>query len=338
MANVVAVDRIPSQYAMDLGPGENGRKIRLGSKSLLMALLWFPVDPRRKESVTYSSTVGDNRLQIKVSAGPKYGYPTHFDKNIIIYAMSQFARSIQDLKGSRPQNYDRIRITASEYFKHLGVEPSGQAYDRFREGISRLSEAWIETNLTEGDENEMHSFHWASDLRVFSKNSTGRITKFSFKMPDFVRNLVENNPDLIAYHPDHFKIKSPMAQRMQELCYLHFSSEIFSIDMLFLMERTGFGHITPGEFKQNFLKLLRRNPKGLLPGFAVYFYSKTRPSGSIDWNTRVLAKNAVFVFVREEEQREQLDIPLGEITPYLAVMSEGETELLNTVKQQGELT
>lgn len=157
---------------------------------------------------------GDHWLKISPSAK---GMATIYDKDILIYAVSQLVAAIN--QGEEPKQ--RIRINCRDFLLYCNRGQGGKDYLAFCDAIERLDGTRITTNIRTGDEEQFDAFGLIEGGTVRRKNGIdGRILWVEIKLSDFVFNAIKHR-EVLTLHPDYFRLSKPMERRLYELARRH---------------------------------------------------------------------------------------------------------------------
>jgi len=157
---------------------------------------------------------GENWLKISPSAK---GMATIYDKDILIYAVSQLIAAMRD--GAEPKQ--RIRINCRDFLLFSNRGQGGKDYQAICDAIERLDGTRITTNIRTGDEEQFDAFGLIDGGTVRRKNGlNGRILWVEIKLSDFVFNAIQHH-EVLTLHPDYFRLSKPLERRIYELARRH---------------------------------------------------------------------------------------------------------------------
>lgn len=159
-------------------------------------------EPRRYE---YNGNWIEFRPSIK-------GLPTIYDKDLIIYAISQL---ISGMKEGRPLS-KRVKIDPYAFlvFTHRGV--GGRDYDALCDSLDRIDGTRFRTNiLFEGTRTD----EWMGIIdgaKMETDELTGKIRSLELKLSDMVLDTVERM-QVLTLHRDYFRLSRPIERRIYEI-------------------------------------------------------------------------------------------------------------------------
>lgn len=153
---------------------------------------------------------------IKITPSVK-GLATIYDKDILIYAISQLMVAIN--AGERPAK--RIRINSYDFLKFTGRGTGGKDYKSLIESVERLRGTTISTNVRTGDEEQFDVFGLIESSSVRRKYGLdGRLLWVEITLSDWVFNAIEKQ-EVLTLHPEYFRLKKPLERRLYELARKH---------------------------------------------------------------------------------------------------------------------
>ena len=176
---------------------------------------------------------GDNWLKVSPSAK---GMATIYDKDLLIYAVSQLVAAIRD--GAEPKQ--RVRINCRDFLMFANRGQGGKDYQAICDAIERLDGTRITTNIKTGDEEQFDAFGLIDGGTVRRKDGlNGRILWVEIKLSDFVFNAIRHH-EVLTLHPDYFRLAKPLERRIYELARRHCGQQAsWSPYMKTLFEKSG---------------------------------------------------------------------------------------------------
>ena len=159
-------------------------------------------EPRRYEH-------GDNWIEFRPSIK---GLPTIYDKDLIIYAISQL---IAGLREGRPLS-KRVKIDPYAFLIFSERATGGRDYDALCDSIDRIDGTRFRTNvLFEGTRTD----EWMGIIdgaKVETDERTGKIKSLELKLSDMVVDTVERM-QVLTLHRDYFRLGRPIERRIYEI-------------------------------------------------------------------------------------------------------------------------
>lgn len=159
-------------------------------------------DPRRYE---YKGQWIEFRPSIK-------GMPTIYDKDLIIYAISQLIAGMKE--GRAVSKRVQIDPYAFLVFTQRGV--GGRDYDALCDSLDRIDGTRFRTNiLFEGTRTD----EWMGIIdgaKMRTDEKTGKIKSLELKLSDMVISSVEEM-NVLTLHRDYFRLSRPIERRIYEI-------------------------------------------------------------------------------------------------------------------------
>lgn len=159
-------------------------------------------EPRRYEH-------GDKWIEFRPSIK---GLPTIYDKDLIIYAISQL---IAGMREGRPLS-KRVKIDPYAFlvFTERGV--GGRDYDALCDSLDRIDGTRFRTNiLFEGTRTD----EWMGIIdgaKMETDEKTGKIRSLELKLSDMVVETVQRM-QVLTLHRDYFRLSRPIERRIYEI-------------------------------------------------------------------------------------------------------------------------
>ena len=228
------------------------------------AQLEHPVYTLTKKPVKKTITYENNGAHIELKPGPD-GLPTIYDKDIIIYIVSQMVTRMQreNLKPSK-----KLRINAHQLLKFTRRGTGGSSYKALETGLDRLQQTQIKTNIQSGGNKVIDRFSMidrATSKYTHDDPEQGRLTHVDITLSDWLYDAIEAI-DVLTLAPTYFEIKKPIHRRVYEIARKHCGAqESWKVGLPVLFKKTG----TTGNastFKFAIKKLVKENK---LPDYLV---------------------------------------------------------------------
>lgn len=176
---------------------------------------------------------GDNTLRIVPSS---YGLPTIFDKDILIFCISQ----LMHRKNQGKPIGKSVRFSAREMLIATNRTTDGQSYKRLEASFIRLGGCRFVTNIRTGNKIETRIFGMINDggfVRTGDKRF--RLDYCEVVLSDWVMNSIETS-EVLSIHRDYFRIRRPLERRIYELARKHCGlQESWKISLNKLQLKTG---------------------------------------------------------------------------------------------------
>lgn len=158
------------------------------------------------------------------------GLATIYDKDILIYCISQLIAKINE--GENPSPY--VRIVAKDLLIFINRSIGGKDYDALVEALERLDGTRIRTNVKTGGEEEFEGFGLIESFKLRRSEKTGRILEIAVKLSDWVFRSIAAK-EVLTLHRDYFRLKKPIERRVYEIARKHCGKQDswkISLDML----------------------------------------------------------------------------------------------------------
>lgn len=198
--------------------------------------------PRRYER-------GDNWIQISPS---RLGLATVFDRDILIYCISQCMAALND--GRKVQRSMRFR--AHDLLVATNRQTSGRGYELLKDALRRLQGTQIETNLQQGGKEYFRVFGLIDAAEIVRETRDGRMQEVEITLSDWVFDAIENN-HILTLNRNYFLLRKPLERRLYELARKHCGQqEKWQIGLATLREKCGSGS-TLKEFRRLVGKIIQ---------------------------------------------------------------------------------
>lgn len=184
-------------------------------------------------------------VKVKITPAAKEGRANVFDRDILIYVLSQLMAA----KNDGQQIGRRVQISAHDLLKATNRHTTGQAYGTLRRALTRLQFTQIETNIHDGGIGEWRSISFITDAKIVKEDSTGRLLSVELEMGDWLVKAIENK-NVLTLHRAYFQLRKPLERRLYELARKHCGMQpLWRIGLDKLQHKTG-STSTSKEFKR----------------------------------------------------------------------------------------
>ncbi len=170
---------------------------------------------------------GDRWLEVVPSVK---GLATIYDKDILIYCISQLVAKMND--GLPPSPY--VSIVAKDLLVFVNRSVGGKDYEALVEALERLDGTRIRTNVRTGGTEEFEGFGLIESFKLRRSEKTGRILEIAVKLSDWVFRSIEAK-EVLTLHRDYFRLGKPIERRVYEIARKHCGKQDswrISLDML----------------------------------------------------------------------------------------------------------
>jgi plasmid replication initiation protein len=156
---------------------------------------------------------GDRWIEVVPSVK---GLATIYDKDILIYCISQLIAKMND--GETPSPY--VSIIAKDLLVFVNRSVGGKDYDALVEALERLDGTRVRTNVRTGGEQEFEGFGLIESFKLRRSENTGRILEIAVKLSDWVFRSIAAK-EVLTLHRDYFRLRKPIERRVYEIARKH---------------------------------------------------------------------------------------------------------------------
>ncbi len=144
------------------------------------------------------------------------GIATVFDRDILIYCISQLIAAMND---GRPIT-QRLRLRAYDLLVATNRDTSGRGYLQLREALERLQGTQIATNIVTGTKEVFDVFSLVDRARIVRETRDGRMQEVEIVLSDWVFQAVEAQ-EVLTLDRRYFQLAKPLERRLYELARKH---------------------------------------------------------------------------------------------------------------------
>lgn len=148
------------------------------------------------------------------------GLATVHDRDVLIFCISQLMAALNDHK---PVS-QKVRFKAYDLLIATNRQTGGEAYERLKDSLFRLSGTRIETNITTGSHEVLDGFGLIEGYRIVRETRDGRMIEVEIKLSDWIFNAIEAN-EVLTIHRDYFRLRKPLERRLYEIARKHCGSK-----------------------------------------------------------------------------------------------------------------
>lgn len=176
---------------------------------------------------------GENTLKIIPSGN---GLPTIFDKDILIFCISQLMHK----KNRGEAIGKRVRFSARELMIATNRTTDDKSYKRLEAAFQRLIGTTFTTNIESGEYEETRIFTLLESGSGFVvKRKTRRLDYCEVILSDWIMAAVEAN-EVVTISNDYFRLRRPLERRIYEIGRKHCGNQPrWQIGLNKLQEKTG---------------------------------------------------------------------------------------------------
>jgi len=151
----------------------------------------------------------------EVRPGAK-GLATVFDRDILIYCISQLVSAMND---GRPIS-SKLRLRAHDLLVATNRDTSGRGYLQLREAFERLQGTQIATNIVTGGKETFDVFGLINRARIVRETRDGRMQEVEIDLSEWVFQAVEAQ-EVLTLDRRYFQLAKPLERRLYELARKH---------------------------------------------------------------------------------------------------------------------
>ena len=201
----------------------------------LMPQMEHPFYALSKKPETTIRRYEHNGNYLKITPSVK-GLATVYDKDILIYCVSQVMHKLND--GQKVSQ--RVRINSRELLIFTNRGTAGKDYKALQEAIDRLAGTRISTNIRTGDEEQYDSFGLIDAASIRRKHGLdGRLQWVEVKLSDWVFNAIEAQ-QVLTLHRDYFRLRKPLERRIYEIVRKHCGhQDNWTVSLSMLLKKLG---------------------------------------------------------------------------------------------------
>lgn len=195
---------------------------------------------------------GDNSLEIIPSG---LGLPTIFDKDILIFCISQL---MHRKKQGKPIG-NKVRFSGRELLIATNRTTDGRSYRRLDQAFKRLIGTTFSTNIRTGDKIETQIFSMV-DRGGFIRTADDKfqLDYCEVVLSDWMMRAIEDN-EVLSINEDYFRIRRPLERRIYEICRKHCGKQDkWQISLEKLQNKTG-SNAAEKKFRYNIQKIIEDN-------------------------------------------------------------------------------
>jgi Replication initiator protein A len=170
----------------------------------------------------------------EVRPGAK-GLATVFDRDILIYCISQLVAAMND---GRPISHT-LRLRAHDLLIATNRDTSGRGYLQLREAFERLQGTQIATNIITGGKETFDVFSLIDRARIVRETRDGRMQEAEIVLSDWVFQAVAAE-EVLTIDRRYFQLAKPLERRLYELARKHVGQQTsFKIGLEKLRNKSG---------------------------------------------------------------------------------------------------
>lgn len=193
----------------------------------------------------WESKDGDRAVTVTPSV---LGRATQFDKDLLIYVVSQMTEALNRKRSDAGQR--TVRFKVYDYLVSTNKPTGGKEYQRLQDALERLRGTSIKTNIKTGGQRVKEGFGLVDSWVIIEKSpSDNRMIAVEVTLSKWLFNAVQAH-EVLTIHPDYFRLRKPVERRLYELARKHCGDKpSFVIGFQLLQEKCG-SKSTLAEFRR----------------------------------------------------------------------------------------
>ncbi len=182
------------------------------------------------------------------------GRATQFDKDLLIYVVSQMTEALNRDRLDAQSRTVRFRVY--DYLVSTNKPTGGKEYTRLQEALERLRGTSIKTNIMTGGQRVKEGFGIIDSWTIIEKSPDDEsMIAVEVGLSKWLFNAVQAN-EVLTINTDYFRLRKPIERRLYELARKHCGDQArFVIGLELLQDKCG---------SQSALKEFRRNVRDLI--------------------------------------------------------------------------
>lgn len=182
------------------------------------------------------------------------GRATQFDKDLLIYVVSQMTEALNRDRLDAQSRTVRFRVY--DYLVSTNKLTGGKEYQRLQDGLERLRGTSIKTNIKTGGQIVKEGFGIIDSWKIIEKSPDDeRMIAVEISLSKWLFNAVQAH-EVLTINPDYFRLRKPIERRLYELARKHCGDQTrFVIGLALLQEKCG-SQSTLKEFRRSLRELI----------------------------------------------------------------------------------
>ena len=194
------------------------------------------------------------------------GRATQFDKDLLIYVVSQMTEAIN--RGRPDADNRTVRFRVYDYLVSTNKATGGTEYGRLEQSLERLRGTSIKTNIHTGGQRVKEGFGIVDSWVIIERApDDDRMIAVEVTLSRWLFNAVQAH-EVLTINPDYFRLRKSIDRRLYELARKHCGDQPrFSIGLALLQEKCG-SQSTLREFRRSIKESISSN---ILPDYKIEF-------------------------------------------------------------------
>lgn len=176
-----------------------------------------------------------NGNSVEVAPGA-YGMATIWDKDILIYCISQIVEAL---------NRDRLTsktvwVTAYDLLVATNRGTDGRGYEQLKAALDRLKGTSIKTNIATNGVRIIEGFGLIDSWKIVERSpQDGRMIAIEINLSDWLYSAILGR-EVLTISPDYFRLRKGLERRLYELARKHCGQQTrWKVDIELLHKKSG---------------------------------------------------------------------------------------------------
>jgi len=197
-----------------------------------------------------------------------YGLATIWDKDILIYCISQM---VEALNRGREDVSRTVWVTAYDLLVATNRQTSGEGYRKLRAALDRLASTYITTNIKSGGEQITRGFGLIDNWEIVKWSSDdNRMVAIEITLSEWIYNAIKGR-EVLTISRDYFRLRRGIERRLYELSRKHCGRQAsWRISLELLHKKSGSGG-TLKEFRRKIKSIAQTDH---LPNYFMVYVRK----------------------------------------------------------------
>jgi hypothetical protein len=144
------------------------------------------------------------------------GMATIFDKDILIYCISQLVAAVNAGEGTAK----RVRFQAYDCLKTVERGTGGNDYKKLEDALVRLRGTTIKTDVKTGGQRVREGFGFIESYKILQKDNQDRMVAVEVVLSDWIYSGIIGK-EVLSIDPEYFLLRRPLDKRLYEISRKH---------------------------------------------------------------------------------------------------------------------
>lgn len=182
------------------------------------------------------------------------GRATQFDKDLLIYVVSQMTEALNRDRLDAQSRTVRFRVY--DYLVSTNKPTGGKEYQRLQDALERLRGTSIKTNIQTGGQRVKEGFGIVDSWKIIEKSPVDEsMIAVEVGLSEWLFNAVQAH-EVLTINPNYFRLRRPIERRLYELARKHCGDQAqFLIGVDLLQDKCG-SQSTLKEFRRSLRELI----------------------------------------------------------------------------------